>query len=79
MDRSASGFCPKPIDKADNGGRRQWERRREGSRLLGFEPFYVRGSEEETSVITGRKADDIMKDEGVEGFVGRKGWRAVLE
>lgn len=79
MDRYASGFRPMPIEKAGNGGRRQWERRREGGRLLGFEPFYVMGKEVESSLITGRKADEIMDDEGVEGFVGRKGWRAVVE
>lgn len=79
MDRYASGFRPTLRDKASNGGRRQWERRREGSKLLGFEPFYVRGKEEERSVTTGRTAEEVMKDEGVEGFEGRKGWKAVLE
>ncbi|KAK8074709.1 hypothetical protein PG997_009372 [Apiospora hydei] len=41
-------------------------------------PFYVKGSEVERSVVTGRKGVDVLKDEGVVGFVPRKGWRAVL-
>lgn len=46
---------------------------------MGFETFFVRGRDVERSVVTGRTADEVMADEGVEGFVGRKGWRAVLE
>jgi hypothetical protein len=46
---------------------------------LGFEPFFVRGREVERSVVTGRLAGEVLRDEGVEGFVGRRGWRAVLE
>lgn len=45
----------------------------------GFEPFFVRGAEVETSVVTGRSSDDVLADEGVEGFRGRKMWRPVLE
>lgn len=41
-------------------------------------PFYVRGRDVETSVVTGRKAVDVLSDEGVVGFVPRGGWRAVL-
>ncbi|KAK8016489.1 ABC1 domain-containing protein [Apiospora rasikravindrae] len=41
-------------------------------------PFHVKGSEVERSVLTGRKGVDVLKDEGVVGFVPRKGWRAVL-
>ncbi len=77
MDRYASGFCPVPIDNGSKGGRRDWKRRWEDGKLLGFEPFYVMGREVESSVVTGRTANDVMKDEGVEGFVGRKGWSAV--
>ena len=75
MDRSSSGF----LLKRDEKGGRVWQRRREDGKLLGFEPFFVMGQEVERSVITGRRADEIMKDEGVEGYIGRKGWRAVLE
>lgn len=41
-------------------------------------PFYVRGAEAERSVVTGRLGADVLRDEGVEGYVGRKGWRPVL-
>lgn len=79
MDRYASGFCPLPIENRSQGGRRMWTRRREGKMLLGFEPFFVMGRELERSVVTGRTADELMADEGVQGFVGRKGWRPVTE
>ena len=76
MDRRASGFMP--LTHSD--GARTWVRRRdEGGQLLGFEPFFVRGRDHERSVVTGRTADEVMEDEGVDGFTGRKGWRAVLE
>lgn len=42
-------------------------------------PFHVKGSEVERSVVTGRKGADVLKDEGVDGFVPRKGWKAVLK
>ncbi|XDG08792.1 hypothetical protein ABKA04_008407 [Annulohypoxylon sp. FPYF3050] len=41
-------------------------------------PFCVRGVDVERSVVTGRKGADVLRDEGVEGYVGRKGWRPVL-
>ena len=53
--------------------------RDEEGRLGGFEPFFVRGREFERSVVTGRTGGEVLGDEGVEGFVGRKGWRAVVE
>ena len=79
MDRYASGFSPLPVESGSKGGRRTWTRRRDGERLLGFDPFIVKGRELESSVVTGRTADDVMADEGVQGFVGRKGWRPVTE
>ena len=79
MDRYASGFCPLRTENRSKGGRRMWTRRREFERLLGFEPFFVMGRESERSVVTGRTADEVMADEGIEGFVGRKGWRPVTE
>ncbi|KAI0877205.1 DNA polymerase ligase-domain-containing protein [Hypoxylon argillaceum] len=42
-------------------------------------PFYVRGVEHERSVITGRLGSEVLKDEGVIGYVGRKGWQAILK
>lgn len=41
-------------------------------------PFYVRGSEHERSVVTGRLGDEILRDEGVTDFVHRKGWRPIM-
>ena len=79
MDRYASGFCPLPIENRSLGGKRVWTRRREGETLLGFEPFFVMGRELERSVVTGRTADEVMADEGVQGFKGRNGWRPVTE
>ena len=83
MDRYASGFRPLPREKENKnkGGRREWVRRcGEGGELLGFEPFFVRGRDVERSVVTGRRAGDVMADEGVEvGWVGRRGWREVVE
>jgi len=81
MDRYSSGFQPLRKGKASdsNSSRREWIRRQENNQLLGFDPFFVRGREVERSVVTGRAADEVMADEGVEGFVGRKGWRAVME
>ncbi|KAL8718269.1 MAG: hypothetical protein Q9225_004573 [Loekoesia sp. 1 TL-2023] len=75
MDRYASGFVPWTQDD----GAREWVRRKEGDRLLGFEPFFVRGRDHERSIVTGRTADKVMQDEGVREFTGRKGWRPVLE
>ena len=80
MDRYSSGFVPKTGGgHGRGGGRREWVRRWEDGKQLGFEPFFVMGREMERSVVTGRTADKVMSDEKVEGFVGRKGWRAVTE
>ncbi|KAL2352950.1 DNA polymerase ligase-domain-containing protein [Cryomyces antarcticus] len=45
----------------------------------GWDPFFVEGRDVERSIITGRSAAEVMADEGVEGFIGRKMWRPVLE
>ena len=79
MDRYASGFCPLRENNRSQGGRRIWTRRKEGERLLGFEPFFVMGRETERSVVTGRTANEVLADEGVQGYLGRKGWRPVTE
>ena len=75
MDRHASGF----VATTDEEGRRIWRRRWENGRLRGFEPFFVLGRDIERSVVTGRLADEVMADEGVKGYISRKGWRAVVE
>jgi hypothetical protein len=45
----------------------------------GFAKFHVLGRDVERSVVTGRLAADILRDEGVEGYVPRGLWRAVVE
>ncbi|KAI9826734.1 MAG: hypothetical protein M1819_007279 [Sarea resinae] len=80
--REPGGVVPGAEGADDNDG--QGQSQGPNDRLgpgppRGFEPFFVRGRDEERSVITGRNADAIMADEGVHGFVGRKGWRPVLE
>lgn len=44
-----------------------------------FEPFFVQGAEIERSIITGRRSDEVMNDEGVTGFVARRKWKPVLD
>lgn len=86
LDRPNSGFRPEPTGSSGGSGsgsgkkKKQWVRRpsADGQRLLGFEPFYVRGPEYERSVVTGRLGREVLHDEGVEGFVPRKGWRPVV-
>ncbi|KNG90788.1 hypothetical protein ANOM_000832 [Aspergillus nomiae NRRL 13137] len=75
LDRVNSGFV------AEVGSGKRWVRKWDPAteRLLGFEPFYVRGPGVERSVVTGRLGRDVLEDEGVKGFVPRRGWRAVLE
>lgn len=78
LDRPSSGF----VEEAGSGpGKKRWIRKQDldTGEVLGFEPFYVRGPEMERSVVTGRLERDILQDEKVEGFVPRRGWRAVLE
>lgn len=67
LDRRRSGFH-KERTGPDRG---QW--------VGGWEPIFVRGRDFERSLVTGRTADDVMSDEGVEKFVGRKMWRPILE
>lgn len=77
LDRPSSGF----VEEAGSGpGKNRWIRRPDldTGEELGFEPFYVRGPGVERSVVTGRLERDILQDEKVEGFVPRRGWRAVL-
>lgn len=80
LDRPACGFV--------EGKGKVWERdpkyqRRtdadEGTERCGLEfPFYVRGVDHERSIVTGRRGEDVLRDEGVRDFVQRKGWKPVL-
>ncbi|KAL4733550.1 hypothetical protein BDV11DRAFT_199825 [Aspergillus similis] len=82
LDRAGSGFIPAKVSdmKTDPAGKKRWIRKidkRSGART-GFDPFHVRGPEVERSVVTGRRGPDVVCDEGVDGFVPRKGWNPVL-
>lgn len=78
LDHVGSGFV-KLVDPA-NPKRRCWVRQPSTSTgdlqdvIDGFEPFYVMGADVERSVMTGRTSDEILRDEGVEGFVATKMW-----
>ena len=63
LDNTRSGF-----HKSRDG---RWEE--------AWEPFFVLGRDVERSVVTGRTAEEVMTDEGVEKFVGRKMWRPITE
>ncbi|KAI1647725.1 DNA polymerase ligase-domain-containing protein [Daldinia loculata] len=80
LDREACGFV-----KHRRAGRVVWEAKdvEKGEAVDDYRnrlmfPFYVRGAEVERSVVTGRTSVDVLKDEGVIGHVGRKGWQPVL-
>lgn len=90
LDRVASGFyraSRQPVTwrrkrrdtSEDMGGNEGEGEGDDEGQLDGFEPFFVRGREVERSVVTGRTAEEVMQDEGVVGYVMRKGWRPVLE
>ncbi|KAG5999741.1 hypothetical protein E4U21_006371 [Claviceps maximensis] len=94
LDREASGFVARRAKngkivwesaaagdadagtEADKAGIHR-EGNRQRLQRLSF-PFYVRGPACERSVVTGRRADDVLRDEGVEKFIPRKGWKPVL-
>lgn len=64
LDRTLSGF------RKEKGS----------SRWIGdWECFHVLGRDHERSIVTGRLADEVMADDGVEKFVGRKMWRPIVE
>lgn len=83
LDREECGFV-----RTKKDGRVWWQRRDEPSeedeqandqaqgRLRW--PFYVRGPDHERSIVTGRLGAEILRDKGVIGYVGRKGWRPIL-
>jgi hypothetical protein len=77
LDRPNSGFAPQ---RHKSTGHKTWVRKWtvDGTRE-GFERFHVLGRKVERSVVTGRLAGEILADEGVEGFVPRRGWRRVVE
>ena len=82
LDREESGFV-----RTKKDGRVWWERQDaadedgqgggQGQGRLQW-PFYVRGPDHERSIVTGRLGAEVLRDEGVVGYVGRKGWRPIL-
>jgi len=78
VDRQSSGF----VGIRHNGtkGGKTWIRKRAADGTLeGFEKFWVMGRDVERSVVTGRLAKDILKDEGVDKYIPRGLWRPVTE
>lgn len=67
------------LNRRNSGLRKARSGPDEGRWIGAWEPFFVRGRDHEQSVVTGRTADEVMEDEGVEKFVGRKMWRPILE
>jgi hypothetical protein len=67
LDRKSSGF--QKVRSGPDEGRWTGE----------SEPFVVLGREVERSVVSGRCADEVMTDQGVERFIGRKMWRPITE
>ncbi|KAI3395733.1 hypothetical protein diail_956 [Diaporthe ilicicola] len=82
LDREECGFV-----RTKKEGRVWWERRGsadedghgndQGQGRLQW-PFYVRGPDHERSIVTGRLGSEVLRDEGVVGYVGRKGWRPIM-
>lgn len=73
LDQANSGLVR---DRSPSRNKGYWKRGIAGE---GFEAFFVRGPEYERSVVTGRLSEEVMADEGVDGFVARKMWRPILE
>ncbi|KAM6476267.1 DNA polymerase ligase-domain-containing protein [Trichoderma sp. SZMC 28011] len=82
LDRRACGFT----EKRRRGRSSIWEpppaeppsTSEHGTSRLSF-PFYVRGPQFEQSVVTGRRGEDVLRDEGVTTFIPRKGWMPVMK
>ncbi|KAF3073589.1 hypothetical protein CFAM422_003938 [Trichoderma lentiforme] len=83
LDRRACGFT----EKRRRGRSSLWEpppieespsTSEQGPLRLSF-PFYVRGPQFEQSVVTGRRGEDVLRDEGVTTFIPRKGWMPVMK
>lgn len=82
LDREECGFV-----RTKKDGRVWWERQEatgedgggsdQGQGRLHW-PFFVHGPDHEGSIVTGRLGSEILRDEGVVGYVGRKGWRPIM-
>ena len=67
------------LDRPNSGFRKARTGSDAGRWVGDWEAFYVRGREHERSIVTGRNADEVMADEGVKKFIGRKMWRPITE
>jgi hypothetical protein len=67
------------LDKKNSGYHKVQSGPDEGRWTGESEPFVVLGRDVERSVVSGRTADEVMTDQGVERFVGRKMWRPITE
>jgi hypothetical protein len=67
------------LDKKNSGYHKVRSGPDEGRWTAESEPFVVLGRDVERSVVSGRSADEVMTDQGVERFVGRKMWRPITE
>jgi DNA polymerase Ligase (LigD) len=82
LDRSACGFVQTHNPPVGHHAKTYWIRPSlEGKeeKKGGFDRFHVLGRDVERSVVTGRLAKDILQEEGVENYVPRGKWRAVVE
>jgi hypothetical protein len=67
------------LDRKNSGYHKVRSGPDEGRWTAESEPFVVLGRDVERSVVSGRSADEVMTDQGVERFVGRKMWRPITE
>ncbi|KAF5978085.1 abc1 containing protein [Fusarium coicis] len=81
LDRPACGFVEEIIKNRSvwkvRDGTETKNKQNDNGRLS--YPFYVRGPDHERSVLTGRLGADVLRDEGVDKFIQRKGWKPVLK
>lgn len=86
LDRSACGFTRTknrwalPLGESDrpNDGPNDAQSQSETHQQRLRWPFYVSDATHERSVVTARRGQDVLDDEGVAGFMSRKGWNAIL-
>jgi hypothetical protein len=65
------------LDRQNSGFQLETSGSERGRWTGGFKPFLIRGRDHERSVVTGRFAREVESDEGIEGFVGRRGWTGI--
>lgn len=81
LDRPACGFVEERVKNRSVWkleDRTETKNKQSDNERLSY-PFYVRGPDHERSVLTGRLGADILRDEGVDKFIQRQGWKPVLK